>query len=221
MRYKIISWLGQKLIFAIESLFRRTPVIQMPTPTWATGLCQHTGVILSEFNNLYNKNLREFGSISAEQNRITTGNSWKVFILKAYRRKISENYDLCPKTTRLIESIPEITTAMFSILEPKTHITPHRGPYAGVLRCQIPLIVPKGDLGIRVGETTHLWKIGTPLIFDDTIDHEAWNNTTERRVVLFIDFLRPLPWPLALINRLMIRVIGLSPFVGRAIRASR
>ena len=51
------------------------------------------------------------------------------------------------------------------------------------------------------------------MIFDDTFNHEVWNDTDETRVVLFVDVLRPLPFPESLINRMIIRAIGYSPFV--------
>ena len=51
------------------------------------------------------------------------------------------------------------------------------------------------------------------MIFDDTFNHEVWNDTDETRVVLFVDVLRPLPFPESLINRLIVKAIGYSPFV--------
>lgn len=195
--------------------------IQEPViPDWAYTLCAHSAEIHEEFLKLYDTELREFKVLSPEQARITSGNSWKVFILKAYGRAFVHNAKSCPNTALLCNKIPEITSVMFSILESGTHIIPHRGPYAGVLRCHIPLIVPKGDCGIRVGSRVYRWQRAVPLVFDDTIDHEAWNSTQSRRVVLFIDYVRPLPRMIAMLNRFMIWLIGKSPFVGRAIRAS-
>lgn len=218
---KLISRSGKIMIAAMERLLRPRLARLPATPGWAMGLCKQTGKIRKEFLALYDENLREFRNISPEQDRITKGNSWKVFILKGYFRKFSMNTAYCPFTSGICEKIPEITSVMFSVLEPGTHIIPHRGPYAGVLRCHIPLIVPKGDCGIRIGHQQFRWQIGVPLAFDDTIEHEAWNRTKQRRVVLFIDFLRPLPYPLALLNRFMVFVIGRSPFIGRMLRGSR
>lgn len=220
MFYALISWFGRKLIAAVEWLFKRFSEVELKPPGWTNELCQHAGEILSEFLKLYDGDLREFRQISPEQARITRGNSWKVFILKAYGRSLIENMNVCPITSQLCSRIPQVTSIMFSVLEPGTHLTPHRGPYAGVLRCHIPLIIPEGDCGIRVGSRIHGWKWGEPLVFDDTLEHEAWNRTAERRVVLFIDFLRPLPAPLAMLNRIMVRLIGASPFIGRMLRKS-
>jgi ornithine lipid ester-linked acyl 2-hydroxylase len=108
-----------------------------------------------------------------------------------------------------------MTTAMFSILSPRKHILDHRGPYKGVLRYHLGLIVPRDAQAcrIRVGEDFRHWVEGESMIFDDTYNHEVWNDTDETRVVLFVDVLRPLPEPESLINRLIVKAIGYSPFV--------
>ncbi len=96
-----------------------------------------------------------------------------------------------------MREIPGMTTAMFSILSPRKHILPHRGPYKGVLRYHLGLIVPQDAEAcrIRVGEDIRHWEAGRSMVFDDTFNHEVWNDTDETRVVLFVDVLRPLPEP--------------------------
>lgn len=183
-------------------------------------MASHTLEILSDFRALVDADLQEFHTLSEEQKRITAGGSWCVYILLAYRRKIGKHLAACPFTEKLILEHTQICTAMFSVLKAGTRIAPHRGPYFGVLRCQIPLIVPAGDCGIRVADKIFRWQVGVPLVFDDTLTHEAWNSTKEDRVVLFLDFVRPFPFPLDLLNRFMIRLIGLSPFIGRMLRKS-
>ena len=100
-------------------------------------------------------------------------------------------------------------------------MTPHRGPYFGVIRCLIPIEIPDGDCGLRIQGVEHRFKMGEPLIFDDTLLHEAWNKTRENRIVLFIDFLRPLPIPLNWLNRIIIWMIAYSPFIREMLRKSR
>jgi len=82
--------------------------------------------------------------------------------------------------------------AMFSLLAPRTRIPPHTGVANTRLVCHLPLIVPP-DCGFRVGQTTREWRVGEAFVFDDTIEHEAWNDSDELRVVLIIDL-----WPPAL-----------------------
>ena len=112
---------------------------------------------------------------------------WNVFGLYAFGKKLEDNCSLCPETTKLVESIPGITTAGFSSLAPETHIVPHEGYSKTVLRCHLGLIVPNG-CGIRVGSQTKKWTEGKCLIFDDTVEHEAWNRSHHPRIVLLIDF---------------------------------
>lgn len=218
--YRIVSCGGQRVIAFSEFVLRRysSPVIK--EPDWLANLCLHTDTMRAEFLRLFDENLREYGLISPEQRRITGGNSWKIFILRAYGRTFRQNCLQAKDTARLCLDIPEITSVAFSVLEHGTHITPHRGVYAGVLRCIIPLIVPNGDCGIRVAEKVYHWQVGKALLFDDTIEHEAWNRTRERRVALLIDYVLPLPQPLAAINHCVIWLIGRSPFIGRILRAS-
>lgn len=113
----------------------------------------------------------------------------EAFGLYAFGRKIEENCRLCPKTTELVEQIPRLTTAGFSALNPKTHIRPHVGYTSSVLRCHLGLIIPDG-CGIRVGYETRHWEQGKCMVFDDTLEHEAWNRGDSIRIVLLLDFVR-------------------------------
>jgi|ERR1051326_2287016 beta-hydroxylase len=161
------------------------------------------------------RSVPSFESLSEEQARIVQPAHWKTFFFYAYGHRVDEGCAPCPKTAALLDSIPGMTTAMFSILTPGTHITPHRGPFKGVLRLHLPLLVPADGerCAIRVGGETRTWREGEGLVFDDTYEHEAWNESDEIRVVLFVDFLRALPFPLSTLNRTMVRLIGSSPFV--------
>jgi ornithine lipid ester-linked acyl 2-hydroxylase len=118
------------------------------------------------------------------------GKGWDVFGLYAFGRKLPRNCALCPETTRLVETIPGMTTAGFSWLEPGTHIKPHVGYTSAVLRCHLGLVTP-GDCGLRVGPEVKAWEPGKCMVFDDTTEHEAWNRSDTSRVVLIIDFTRP------------------------------
>ena len=91
--------------------------------------------------------------------------------------------------------------------------------YGGVLRYHLALEVPepRSACRIRVDDRVASWEEGRSLVFDDTYEHEAWNDPDARRVILFVDFERPLPRALAIVNRLLIRVIAASPFVHDAI----
>ena len=159
--------------------------------------------------------LPNFQDISKDQIEITDDDNWKTFFLYGFGFEAKLGTELCPRTAALMKQIPGMTTAMFSILSPGKHILDHRGPYKGVLRYHLGLIVPKEKEAcrIRVGEDFRHWEEGESMIFDDTYNHEVWNDTDETRVVLFVDVLRPLPEPESLINRAIVKAIGYSPFV--------
>jgi aspartyl/asparaginyl beta-hydroxylase (cupin superfamily) len=159
--------------------------------------------------------LANFQDISKDQIEITDDDRWKTFFLYGYGFEAKLGVQMCPKTAALMRQIPGMTTAMFSILSPRKHILDHRGPYKGVLRYHLGLIVPHEaeQCRIRVGQDIRHWEEGKSLTFDDTFNHEVWNDTDETRVVLFVDVLRPLPSPWDQINRMIVKAIGWSPFV--------
>jgi aspartyl/asparaginyl beta-hydroxylase (cupin superfamily) len=80
--------------------------------------------------------------------------------------------------------------ALFSILEPHTHIPPHHGMLNTRLICHLPLIVPDG-CRLRVGNDVRLVEAGKMLIFDDSIEHEAWNDSDDSRIILLFEIWRP------------------------------
>ena len=81
-------------------------------------------------------------------------------------------------------------TVMFSLLKAGSRILPHTGMFNTRLVCHLPLMIPEG-CRFRVGNEVREWQEGRLLIFDDTIEHEAWNDSNEDRVVLIFDIWRP------------------------------
>lgn len=156
-----------------------------------------------------------FHELASDVAAISQDHGWKTFMLCGYGFRSNANIDLCPQTWRVCQNIPGLTTAMFSILEPGKHLPPHRGPYNGVLRLHLGLIVPepRERLGIRVERETYRWREGEAVVFDDAYEHEAWNRTAQTRVVLFVDFLKPLRFPANLINRLLLSLAVFTPFI--------
>ncbi len=168
--------------------------------------------------------LPNFQDISTDQYTLTDDDRWKTYFFYGYGFRSDANCARCPETTRLIEAIPGMETAMFSILAPGKRIPPHDGPYKGVLRYHLGLVVPDVPVervGIRVGGETAGWSEGASLVFDDTYQHEAWNDTDETRVVLFVDVVRPLREPMRTVNAAVIKAIGWSPFIQDAKRRHR
>jgi beta-hydroxylase len=116
-----------------------------------------------------------FHELATDVAAISNDRGWKTFLLAGYGFKSEANIALCADTWAACQKIPGLITVMFSILEPGKHLPPHRGPYNGVLRLHLGLIVPepREQLGIRVDNGVYRWKEGEAVIFDDAYEHEA------------------------------------------------
>ncbi|MEC3906003.1 aspartyl/asparaginyl beta-hydroxylase domain-containing protein [Tamlana sp. 2201CG12-4] len=127
---------------------------------------------------------------------------WKVFLLYYSGETPDLAKELCPKTCALLEGVPNIYKVFFSVLEPGKSIPTHHGPYRGYLRYHLGLKVPKNSPPcIRIKDQIYHWKENESILFDDTWEHEVINKSSQERVVLIIDLLRPLPFFPKQVNR--------------------
>ena len=135
---------------------------------------------------------------------------WSAFFFWEDGVRNEANCARCPGTAALLETLPLLDlpdkgpTAMFSILEPRTRIPPHTGSNNVRATIHLPLIVPEG-CGFRVGAETRTPVPGEAWAFDDTIEHEAWNDSNEMRAILIVDAWNPL---LSEAERAAVRVVG-------------
>jgi aspartyl/asparaginyl beta-hydroxylase (cupin superfamily) len=217
---------GARVLHGLERVVLRssevatTPFLPVDTFGWIPTLEAEWETIRAELDEVlsYRDDLPNFQDISVDQASITDDDGWKTFFFFAYGFRADANCARCPATARLLDAVPGMTTAFFSILSPHKRIPAHRGPGRGVLRYHLALRVPEpaADAGIRVGDEVAHWEEGRSLLFDDGYDHEAWNDTDGVRVVLFADVIRPLRAPTDQVNRGLIKVIGRSPFIADA-----
>jgi beta-hydroxylase len=116
---------------------------------------------------------------------------WRRFYLKWYDAPHPSARELCPVTTRLLESIPAIKAAMFAQLPPGAHLVRHRDPYAGSIRYHLGLATPEDpSCFIEVDGKQYYWRDGEEVLFDETFIHYAKNDTDKARIVLFCDIER-------------------------------
>ena len=155
-----------------------------------------------------------FQEISPDQYKIATGKNWRTFVLFGFGERLEKNAQVAPKTADLIGAVPNVQTAMFSILAPGYHIPAHTGVTKGILRVHLGLIIPKEHekCRIRVGDTITAWKPGEMFIIDDTYEHEVWNDTDEERVVLLLDFDRPMKWSGRFLNKALLTAMKFTAF---------
>lgn len=118
---------------------------------------------------------------------------WSVFYLFLHNLEFTQNRLRCPETCKAIDLVKQqYHHAFFSALAPSTHVTKHCGPTNKKLRCHLPLIVPPGDAcRIRVGDETRVVEEFKCIVFDDSWEHEAWNESDGTRVVLIMDVWHP------------------------------
>lgn len=214
---------GARLLHATErfvlrsSLVPTTPFLPTSTFAWIPRLEADWRTIRAELDQVltFRDDLPNFQDISVDQASITDDDGWKTFFFFAYGFRSDANCARCPRTAALLEAIPGITTAFFSILSPGKRISEHRGPWRGVLRYHLALKVPEpaSAAGISVGGEVSHWEEGRSLLFDDGYEHHAWNGTDGVRVVLFADVIRPLRPPAEQVNRALIWTIGRSPYI--------
>lgn len=121
---------------------------------------------------------------------------WSTLQLMRSGKVVQANLDMCPETAKVLAHLPLADigglcpNVMFSALAPKSRIPPHNGETNARVVAHLPLIVPEG-CRYRVGFEWREWRVGETLIFDDTIEHEAINDSDELRVVLIFDLWNP------------------------------
>ena len=171
---------------------------------WLSTLEEATPVIQEELANLHNTAMDEFSPYIAypkgapvnQWGELNHSRKWSSLFLWKDGRRQDAACDRCPRTAALLESLPMADqdsfapTAMFSALQPRTHIPAHTGSSNVRLLAHLPIILP-GPARFRVGNTTRPWEMGKAWVFDDTIEHEAWNDADDLRVILIFDVWNP------------------------------
>lgn len=171
---------------------------------WLSTLEEATPVIQAELTALLETAFDEFSPYIAypkgapvnQWGELNHSRKWSSLFLWKDGRRQDETCARCPQTAALLESLPMADqdgfapTAMFSALQPRTHIPPHTGSSNVRLLTHLPLILP-GPARFRVGNTVRQWEMGQAWVFDDTIEHEAWNDADAMRVILIFDVWNP------------------------------
>ncbi|KAG7399243.1 hypothetical protein PHYBOEH_009282 [Phytophthora boehmeriae] len=184
---------------------RATPVWDCSEFPWVRALEENFAVIKQELLALKGSGKSGFqpyrapswaSDISAKDGLGSVGHDagdWNVLYLFLHNVDFRSNRELCPKTAAIIESVDNhYYHAFFSALAPGTHVKKHHGPTNKKLRCHLPLVVPRGKCRLRAGnEVIHVQE-GKCFVFDDSFEHEAWNDDdAHSRIVLIIDVWHP------------------------------
>jgi aspartyl/asparaginyl beta-hydroxylase (cupin superfamily) len=171
---------------------------------WLAELEAQTDTIRGEFEALLAEELPGFTPYVAMESGLPDNKwtaldhslDWSALHLWRHGERIDEACRGCPRTAEILDSVPRahvprrMPTAFFSVLKPRTHLPAHTGVSNLRAIIHLPLIVPPG-CRFRVGGETREWRVGEAFAFDDTIDHEAWNDSDQLRAVLIFDTWNP------------------------------
>ncbi len=173
---------------------------------WASEFEARTEVIREELEALLRSQAEQFEpyvAADADRSGGTAPNahlagdaSWSAYHLLKGGEPVDGHAERFPETLAALELAPlprvagRAPMALFSLLKPGAHIRPHHGLFNFRLICHLPLIVPP-DCTLRVGNRQRQWREGNLLIFDDSMEHEAWNRSDRQRIILLFEIWRP------------------------------
>ncbi|HEM7577455.1 TPA: aspartyl/asparaginyl beta-hydroxylase domain-containing protein [Serratia marcescens] len=163
-------------------------------------------------------NIPRFHEIMIQQESISANDArdWRMFIMKAYGQPIDRNLARCPTLAALIASSPDVLSASLSFLAPGKQVPPHRGPFRGILRGYLVLDMPKRADGVpaavlKVDGREYRLHEGEFMLWDDTFEHEVWNDSPQVRTVLLLDIRRrDMPGGLRLLSSAIIALVRLN-----------
>jgi aspartate beta-hydroxylase len=204
--------LGKGKIYVSEPTFLSVPrlpaipFLDRALTPWIETLEAAASVIIKEAENLLNGHGQDAftpyvanpaGTPLNQWHALDQKRAWGAFFLWKHGVRNDENCALCPNTASVLEALPLVQldgrapNAFLSWLDPKTKIPPHTGVTNARVTVHLPLIVPP-HCGFRVGSETRLWDVGKAWVFDDTIEHEAWNDSEAPRLILIFDIWHPM-----------------------------
>ena len=177
--------------------------------------------VRAEFDGIFARRdrLSAYHELDPHVARISAGGDpskrWRVYLLNAMGEVPEAARRDCPATLALLDKVPGVYQAFFSILDPGKTVPTHRGPFRGYLRYHLGLRVPKERPPVFRIQDRHIpGEEGTDLLFDDSVEHEVLNEAREPRGILIVDVLRPLPPMADRLNRWFVRGV-IRRFYGR------
>ena len=204
-------------VFAKQSQVGDAPVFDNAHFPFTKLLEDNTDIIHREAGKILSERRRihAVSDVSPDHERIAHDKRWKSFFLIGYGYKFDHNCAICPETTKILEQIPNLNSGFFSILQAGAEIPPHCGVTKAILTCHLGLQVPRDSQHcvMRVADQTCHWESGKAFVFDDTFEHEVWNHTREDRVILLLQFKRPMAWRGRVLGDLFVKGVRVSSFV--------
>jgi aspartyl/asparaginyl beta-hydroxylase (cupin superfamily) len=179
---------------------RQTPTVFFAglrsTPFWDRFRFSWTSTVeaaVADIRADYESNQPLLDSTRLYESFRTDRGTWAVKYITCVGRSLPQAERYFPSTVKVLSDVPGALNCgmtYFSTITPRTHILPHSGFTNAHLRCHLALSTADG-CRIRVGDETRTWVNGELLIFDDTYEHEVWNDSPNERVVLLFDVFHP------------------------------
>jgi beta-hydroxylase len=189
---------------------------------WTSHLAENWSVIRDEAQTLLRDRMSvpSIREISSDHEKIAVDEKWRSFFFWGYGLRAEANCARCPETARILERIPGLLSAMYSVTLAGAHIPRHTGPTKAILTAHMGLIIPlrREDCRMEIGDHEVVWDEGRIVIFDDMVPHEVWNRTDEDRIILMLHFKRPLRFPGSTLRDLLFAALRASPFVKDGLR---
>jgi beta-hydroxylase len=202
---------------ARQSLIGDTPFVDPAAVPGLAELGDHWREIQAELLPLLEERraIPALGEISPDHRKIAHDAHWKSFFFTGYGFRAAQNHARCPTTSALLDKVPGLVVAFFSIMEPGTNVPPHRGVTKAWLNCHLGMVVPEGPgrCAMEVAGQSVEWREGEWLVFDETRLHQVWNERQSPRVVLFLQVRRPMRLLGRLAASALIQAIRRTSFV--------
>jgi beta-hydroxylase len=199
-----------------------TPVVPNELFAWTAYLEANWQPIAAEARAMVQDRMSvpSIREISPDHDKIALDGKWRSLFLWAYGVRIAQNCARCPQTARILENVPGLLSAFYSVMLAGAHVPRHTGPTKAILTAHLGLIVPlkREDCHMQVADRNVVWEEGRIVIFDDMFPHEVWNDTDEDRIILLLHVKRPLRVPGSMFRDLFFSALRISPFVRDGLR---
>lgn len=192
-RVKFRHWVNQLFLRSCGG-DKRARFLSVPTVfPESTLLTQQFSDIQTEIKALLEKrSLTRYQEIDAKRSA-EVSDDWRLYYIYFLKKTNPQANIDCPIILNIVQKIPCAISATIALLEPGVELAPHCGPYAGILRYHLGIFVPKNNPpSLRVDNEWYAWKEGEGIVLDDTFEHEVKNKSDGTRVILMIDFFRPM-----------------------------
>ncbi len=206
-------------IIMADSKIPDTAIVDKAAFPWIPALEARWQDIRAEAVRIRAEDIPSLGEISFDHGRIAADRRWRAFFIKGYGYRMESNARRAPITAALLDKVPGLVTANFSVLEAGGHIPRHWGMTKGMLTYHLALKSPatreQCRMHLEEGDKIHVlhWDEGTSFVFDDMQNHEVWNETDEDRYILLIQIKRPCRWRGNAIQNLFLFAVRHSRFV--------